>query len=124
MATEHGLLFVYKADSGLFNTATDIAHKVISPETYECQLCALTHGYFTMRKEWADFLAALELPCEFRHRNEVEGEPGVESDSLPAIYRWQGEAWKLCAGPAEIEACDSLSQLQGLVEHRCATGDH
>lgn len=119
MATEHGLLFVYKADSGLFNTATDIAHKVISPETYECQLCALTHGYFTMRKEWADFLAALELPCEFRHRDEIEGEPGVDPESLPAIYRWRDDAWQLCAGPEKIEGCSDLKQLQELVMTDC-----
>lgn len=25
------LIFVYNADSGLFNTVTDIAHKVLSP---------------------------------------------------------------------------------------------
>lgn len=120
MPTEHGLLFVYKADSGLFNTATDIAHKVISPETYECQLCALTHGYFTMRKEWADFLDGLELPCEFRHRNELDDAPGVDPESLPAIYRWEGEAWQLCAGPQQIEACEALTQLQELVKKECS----
>jgi len=27
------LVFVYNADSGMFNTLTDIAHKVFSPKT-------------------------------------------------------------------------------------------
>lgn len=44
-------LFVYNADSGLFNTATDIAHKILLPETYACNLCALTHGHFKIHEE-------------------------------------------------------------------------
>ena len=31
---EYTLLFVYNADSGLFNTMADIGHKLLSPETY------------------------------------------------------------------------------------------
>jgi hypothetical protein len=40
------LLFVYNADSGVFNLVTDIAHKIFSPQTYACQLCCITHGNF------------------------------------------------------------------------------
>lgn len=54
------LVFVYNADSGLFNTVTDIAHKIISPSTYSCQLCTLTHSYFSVKKDWTDFLAELD----------------------------------------------------------------
>ena len=46
------LIFVYNADSGLFNTLTDIAHKTFAPETYSCNLCAITFGTFGMRTEW------------------------------------------------------------------------
>lgn len=113
--SEHGLLFVYKADSGLFNTATDIAHKILSPATYECKLCALTHGYFTMRKEWAGFLEELGVPCEFRHRDELQGEPGVDPGMLPAVYRWKDKAWQPCARPQQIEACADLNELKTLL---------
>lgn len=119
MSAEHGLLFIYKADSGLFNTASDIAHKIISPETYECDLCALTHGYFSMRKEWAGFLDELGLPCEFRHRNEIGSEPGIDPALLPAIYRWRNDHWYLCAEPAQIAACNDLHQLKALVTSSC-----
>lgn len=119
MPVEHGLLFIYKADSGLFNTATDIAHKIISPETYECDLCSLTHGYFTIRKEWASFLRELGLPCEFRHRNEISAEPGIDLTALPAIYRWCNGRWQLCAGPIQIKACRNLDQLKTLTTSSC-----
>lgn len=119
MPDEHGLLFIYKADSGLFNTASDIAHKIISPQTYECDLCALTHGYFTMRKEWAGFLNELGLPCEFRHRDDVGTEPGIDPAVLPAIYRWRDDGWQLCTGPEQIAACNDLEQLKTLVTTHC-----
>lgn len=119
MVHERGLLFVYKADSGLFNTVTDIAHKLFAPASYACRLCQLTHGYFTMREEWGGFLRGLGLPCEFRHRDELGGEPGVDAAQLPAIYRWRDGAWRLCAGPAQIEACSDLAALQALVNGHC-----
>ncbi|MBF0256327.1 MAG: hypothetical protein HQL47_07670 [Gammaproteobacteria bacterium] len=119
MPAERGLLFVYKADSGLFNTASDIAHKLISPQTYACNLCALTHGYFSMRKDWAGFLQQLDLPCEFRHRDELTDEPGVDASQLPAIYRWWQGAWHCCASPEQIQACTDLEQLKALVTKDC-----
>jgi hypothetical protein len=46
------LIFVYNADSGGLNTLFDIAHKVVSPETYSCSLCMLTHGVLSERTAW------------------------------------------------------------------------
>ena len=54
--TSSRLLFVYNADSGLFNTLTDIAHKMLSPKTYTCNLCAITHGLFSEKEEWKEFI--------------------------------------------------------------------
>jgi hypothetical protein len=120
MEAEHGLLFVYKADSGLFNTATDIAHKIFSPETYECNLCALTHGYFTIRKEWEGFIRELGLPTEFLHRDELDKADGIDRDKLPAVYRWQEDGWQLCVGPEQINRCEELEQLEILIKEHCA----
>jgi hypothetical protein len=59
------LVFVYNADSGVFNTLSDIAHKIFSPETYACNLCALTHTNFGMRGEWKRLLKRLVCPSNF-----------------------------------------------------------
>lgn len=80
-----GLVFVYNADRGFFNMMADISHKVLSPSTYPCNLCALTHGAFSMRKEWRDFLAKIKLPLTFMHRDEFRKEFKLE-DALPAIF--------------------------------------
>lgn len=119
MATEHGILFVYKADSGLFNTATDIAHKIFSPETYECNLCALTHGYFSIRKEWEAFIRELGLAAEFLHRDEIDKVAGVDPERLPAVYRWRDDLWQLCLGPQQINQCEELEQLKKLIREQC-----
>jgi hypothetical protein len=52
------LLFVYNANSGKLNAAFDMAHKAISPSTYKCSLCALTHNPLKEKKEWVDFQKA------------------------------------------------------------------
>jgi len=36
------LLFVYNADTGRFNRLADAAHKVLSPQAYQCVLCKVT----------------------------------------------------------------------------------
>lgn len=85
MDKNSGLVFVYNADRGFFNMMADISHKVLSPSTYPCNLCALTHGAFSMRKEWRDFLAKIKPPLTFLHRDEFRKEFKLE-DELPAIY--------------------------------------
>jgi hypothetical protein len=85
MDKNSGLVFVYNADRGFFNMMADISHKVLSPSTYPCNLCALTHGAFSIRKEWRDFLAKIKPPLTFLHRDEFRKEFKLE-DELPAIY--------------------------------------
>jgi len=85
MDKHSGLVFVYNADRGFFNLMADISHKMLSPTTYPCNLCALTHGAFSMRKEWREFLAKIKPPLTFMHRDEFRKEFKLEDD-LPAIY--------------------------------------
>lgn len=114
------LLFVYNADSGLFNTVTDIAHKIFSPDTYQCDLCALTHGYFTVREAWQGFIEALGVPCEFLHRDQLAAIAEIDTKQLPAVYRRSESVWQLCLGTAEIAACKDLAALQAAIRRGCA----
>lgn len=41
------LQFIYNAKGNWANSIFDLAHKIISPDTYECNLCKITHGAFT-----------------------------------------------------------------------------
>ncbi|MGV6859055.1 MAG: hypothetical protein ACWA5X_08780 [bacterium] len=110
------LVFVYNADGGLFNTVTDIAHKIFSPKTYQCQLCMLTYGTFQIREEWEAYLRDAPFETEFLHRDEfIKTYPGYP-DALPAVYRHEGGRLVLHAGAEVINACDSLDALKVLLE--------
>ncbi len=64
------LIFIYNADSGLKNAILDGAHKILSPSTYDCHLCQLTHGAFTEKKAWKDFRERHNIPMLFLHKDE------------------------------------------------------
>tara|TARA_R110001632_G_scaffold76141_8_gene172869 strand:- start:936 stop:1310 length:375 start_codon:yes stop_codon:yes gene_type:complete len=66
------LIFVYNAQSGKMNALLDTAHKIVSPSTYSCDLCALTFGSFRESEIWKDFREKSKVPMEFYHKNEFE----------------------------------------------------
>ena len=67
-------MFVYNANSGKLSAALDIAHKIISPNTYQCNLCSLTHGTFTERDVWKKFREESDTELVFYHKDEFENE--------------------------------------------------
>jgi hypothetical protein len=109
------LVFVYNAESGLFNALTDAAHKIFSPQTYACNLCALTHNALRMRGEWKSFLDTLNRPLEFLHADELRARQGLTDVQLPAIFTRDGDALKLLATADAVNACRTLEDLQRLV---------
>jgi hypothetical protein len=113
-----GLVFVYNANSGLFNALTDAAHKILSPQTYQCNLCALTHNAFRMRGEWRRFLDGLGRPLEFLHADELRARYGVAGVPLPAIFQREGEGLELLAGADAINACRTMDDLRRLIFER------
>jgi hypothetical protein len=116
--TKSVLVFVYNAESGLFNTLSDVAHKIFSPQTYACNLCALTHTAFGMRREWKEFLASLDARLEFLHADELRRRYGVAGLALPAILRKRGATLAEFVDAAAINACATLDELKGLIAGR------
>jgi hypothetical protein len=110
------LIFVYNADSGLFNAITDMAHKIFSPQTYSCQLCALTHSNVGMRKEWKQFIKSLELPVQFLHANELAARYSVKSLSLPVVLIKKGESVEILVEADVINGCQNLDDLKQAIE--------
>ena len=53
------LIFIYNAKSGVVNELIDFAHKIVSPETYDCNLCAISYGAFAMKKKWSTYIETL-----------------------------------------------------------------
>ena len=79
------LIFIYNAKSGLVNELVDFAHKIISPETYDCNLCAITYGTFIMEKRWSDYIQSLPVKSIFTYKDELS-KNNLENINLPAIF--------------------------------------
>ncbi|MEM8560063.1 MAG: hypothetical protein AAGG50_19775 [Bacteroidota bacterium] len=114
------LLLAYNADGGLANAAFHTAHRLLSPSTYACPLCALTHGPLAMRRRWRATLDGLGVPVVFLHRDEIaEVHPSLAGLSLPAILTDRGpddlHPTVLLRADA-IEACADLNALIAALE--------
>ena len=119
MATNNKtVIFVYNADSGLFNTVTDIAHKIFSPSTYSCQLCQLTHSYFSVREQWQQFLSELDYHMEFLHKDEFQEKYNRRDIVLPVILIKNNEKPEILMDKKQIDACDDLDQLMSSIKQR------
>lgn len=115
------LVFVYQADSGLFNTVTDIAHKIFSPQTYNCKLCAITHSYFSVRDQWTEFVKELPVECDFLHRDEFAKQYPTVKHELPAVFiQGEGEL-NIFIASNEINTCNTLNELEELIRTRIDT---
>lgn len=110
-----GLIFVYKADSGMFHTLGDMLHKLVSPHTYECRLCALTHGVFRMHPQWRNFIDELDQEVEFLHRDEFDRRYPGNGIELPAVLRQGVQGLESVLSAGELAATDSLEQLERLL---------
>lgn len=110
------LIFVYNADSGLFNSLNDFAHKILSPSTYNCNLCALTYGNFTMKHEWKNFVEQLPVDVLFLHKNDFENKYKTSAD-LPAAFIYESDLQQLISA-TEINGCRTLDELEVLVTRK------
>jgi hypothetical protein len=115
------LFMVYNADGGILSALGDMVHKIVSPSTYPCSLCALTYGPFSMRREWREFLSGLRYAKIFLYRDELRSDLGMSGLALPAILRACGPGEpEVLVSAAELDALSDLAPLIALVEARLA----
>ena len=113
------LVFVYNADTGVFNTLADVAHKVFSPQTYGCRLCAITHTPVGMRSEWKAFITSLDQEVEFLHRDEFAARYPGNDATLPAIFIARADdRLEPFIDAATLEGCASVAGLSALIRTR------
>ena len=113
--TKSTLLFVYNADTGLFSVMTDYAHKILSPKTYPCNLCAITYGNMGMNKKWKEYIDNLTISIEFLHRDEFLKRYDLKNTQLPAAFIKKGDNIAVLIDHSEINGCTSVEELMDLV---------
>lgn len=115
------LVFVYNADGGVLNSIMDSAHKLFAPSTYECALCAVTHGVVSMRSEWKDYMRALSYETRFYHRDGFRNDWPKIGEALPAIFfQVRANDLEILISRSELEAVTSVAQLTALLGRRIA----
>ena len=117
-AAKQILFFVYNADSGLLNSAKDYVHKIVSPKTYNCNLCAVTFGNFGMKNEWKIFIDSIDYFVEFLHRNEFQQLYSLKNGKFPAAFIKNEEKINQIISHTEINKCKTLDDLIALVKKK------
>jgi len=113
------LIFIYNADGGLLNAARDAVHKLASPATYPCSLCALTYGAVSKRPAWRAFLGRVGLPTLFLYRDEWHADLDSRDLPLPAILLGGAEPVpEVLVSASELDGLTDLGGLIALLEAR------
>lgn len=115
------LVIVYNADEGPGAALFDAVHKVVRPDTYPCDLCAITYGAVSMRGTWRDWLKAQPYPVEFYHRQDfARAFPALSRLPLPAILRRDDDELTLLLGAADMRADMGVEALIAAVKAKLA----
>ncbi len=101
--------FIYNAHSGKLHALFDIAHKLISPQTYSCDLCQITHETFRENTEFSALKS--QHPIELFHIDEYEAHYSAEEHYPVIIVRRSGDIIQ------RINR-DRISQLQSVEDLR------
>src|SRR5262245_13075573 len=112
------LLFVYGNDSGALNGLIHTVHKIVSPSTYDCRLCALTYGPLGQRAAWAQAVSTLGIESEFLHRDEMVARYGQAHSPLPAVFTVESGRLTQLVPKQEIDGCRDLDALIALLRRR------
>ena len=66
------LIFIYNAQKGRLNSLIDYIHKTVSPGTYSCNLCAITHN-FKKKLKWDNLCKNLKSSsCKEKKYKEIK----------------------------------------------------
>ena len=119
MSSNHKVIFVYNAQSGVFGKAVDWAHKIISPSTYQCNLCVLTHHHLGAQKEWSAMLETLNCSYEFLHKKEFHSNyQTLKKTALPAILLVKDDEIKTLLDAPSINKISDLEELISVLKNQ------
>jgi hypothetical protein len=111
------LIFVYNSKAGVVAGIMDSIHKAVSPDTYECSLCAITYGALAMNKQWKAYLETLELPMHFYHRPDFRlAFPEQQSLALPLIALDRDGMLEPVLTASELGALPDLDALMAALD--------
>ncbi len=111
------LVFVYNANSGWHNSVVDSLHKVLSPKTYDCNLCSVTFGVFSEKEVWRKFREEMSVKMVFLHKNEfVEAYKVQEKYKFPIIFKEENGVIEVFLKTEKINTLKTPQELINLIK--------
>ena len=104
------IIFVYNAKSDRLSTLLDFAHKIVSPSTYACDLCKLTHATFREHEAWTAFTEGSDTPMTFYHIDEFE-ELYSQSFTYPIVLKKEANDLTILLNAEAIAGFESTEEL-------------
>ena len=111
------LIFIYNVKSGVVNELIDFAHKIVSPETYDCNLCAISYGAFSMKKKWSTYIETLPFKSTFTYKDKFS-KNGYSNIKFPSVFIRSNENLEEIISATEINEIKNLDQLIGLLNQK------
>lgn len=115
------LLFVYNTNSGKGNTLMDVAHKILSPKTYQCNLCNITFGVFSENRLWKRFREKSSAEMEFLHKDEFSKAYASKFGhkfTFPIILAETSNGLEVYMGTEELNELKKPEDLIGILKSR------
>jgi hypothetical protein len=115
------LIFVYNANSGAVSAVLDSAHKLLSPSSYDCKLCVLTHGVFSENKHWKAFKEISSIEMVFLHKDKFLKQyksKWLPKYSFPVILSEEDQALDVFMSNKDIETIETVAGLIAVIESR------
>jgi len=110
------LIFVYNANSGIGNTFIDVAHKIFSPKTYACNLCAITFDTFTENKLWKQFRENSTIEMEFLHSDEFKNKYNFKAFEYPVVFSKEKDTLVTFLSTKVINKIKSVDELIKVIQ--------
>lgn len=117
------LIFIYNADSGIRTRIMDSAHKIFSPDTYECSLCDITYGKWSENSVWKKFRKETDLQMEFLHKDEFAKAYASKFGhkfTFPIVLAETDNGLEILVKTGELNEMDRAEDLIGLLKERSA----
>ena len=99
----------------------DTVHKVLSPDTYDCNLCSITFGMFTENVNWKEFRTNAAVDMDFLHKDEFEKEYASKYGhkfTYPIVLVAAAGELEVMINTEELNTLEDVNSLISLVESR------
>lgn len=109
----------------MVNAVMDAAHKILSPATYTCALCAITHGAVSEHPQWKEYREKEGKDFVFLYRDEFEKQyrsKWLPKFTYPIILEAGSEGLQVLIGSQELSEIDGVAQLIQRISDRTLPG--